>query len=204
MGKRHWRGGRPWRKIRITPLVGMRTLKTALVVFICLALYQLMERFGYTSRFDAFMACTAAIICMQETMEKSMSSGLNRFLGTAVGAAVGMLFLYLDAFFNNQYMVMAMISLGIIILIFICNVANINNAIVIGCVVFLVIALEQTSEAPFTHSVRRLMDTMIGIALAIGVNQFIRNPDVHNKSGADGGGDGDGDGDPGGAGREEK
>jgi uncharacterized membrane protein YgaE (UPF0421/DUF939 family) len=178
--------GKNGKGTKIVSLVGMRTVKTALVVFLCLTVYHFFEVFGIATRFDAFLACIAAIICMQDSMEKTFSNGLNRFLGTFIGALMGMTFLYLDAFFKNPYLVIAMISLGIIVLIVTCNVLKISNAIVMGCVVFLVIAMGQTSETPFAHSIRRLADTLVGIGMGIGVNHFIHNPDTRSQKDSEG------------------
>ncbi|MDR2296037.1 MAG: aromatic acid exporter family protein, partial [Clostridiales Family XIII bacterium] len=69
--------------------IGMRTVKTALSVLICMLLYRLAAPFGYTTNFDAFLACTAAVICMQDSVEKSLKSGRNRLAGTGVGALLG-------------------------------------------------------------------------------------------------------------------
>jgi uncharacterized membrane protein YgaE (UPF0421/DUF939 family) len=118
---------------------------------------------------------------MQDTMEKSLRIGLHRVYGTFIGAMIGMLFLYADRFFHSDYLVIAFISVGIIILIMVCNLLKINDSIIIGCVVFLVIVLEQTPEAPYINSIRRLVDTVVGISIAILVNQFIQNPD-HRKT----------------------
>jgi uncharacterized membrane protein YgaE (UPF0421/DUF939 family) len=157
-------------------MIGMRTVKTSLSVLVCMIAYQLAEPLGYTTKFDAFLACTAAVICMQDSLEKSFKSGRNRMAGTGIGALLGMIFLYIDMLFNNDYLIIAMIAFGIIVLITTCNLLRLSDAIVIGCVVFLIIALEQTVSSPFISSVRRLLDTAVGVGVAIGVNHLIKKP----------------------------
>ncbi|MDR1246237.1 MAG: aromatic acid exporter family protein [Clostridiales Family XIII bacterium] len=161
--------------------IGMRTIKTALSVLICMTAYHLIEPFGYTTKFDAFLACTAAIICMQDSMEKSFKNGRNRMAGTGIGALLGMIFLYIDMFFDmffdNDYPVITMIAFGVVVLITTCNLLRLSDSIVIGCVVFLVIALEQTANNPFVSSVQRLLDTAVGVGVAIAINHFIKKPD---------------------------
>jgi uncharacterized membrane protein YgaE (UPF0421/DUF939 family) len=160
--------------------VGMRTVKTALSVLLCMVLYRLAAPLlGFTTNFDAFLACTAAIICMQDSVEKSFKSGRNRLAGTGIGALLGMIFLYIDAFFGNAYLVIAMIALGVVVLITTCNLLQLKDSVVIGCVVFLIIALEQTVNGPFVSSVQRLLDTAVGVGIAIGINHFVKKP---NKS----------------------
>ncbi|WP_368236611.1 aromatic acid exporter family protein, partial [Anaerotruncus rubiinfantis] len=55
--------------------VGMRNVKTALAIFVCLLLYQFVPG-------NASYACIAALIAMQSTLEESWSQGRNRLLGT--------------------------------------------------------------------------------------------------------------------------
>jgi uncharacterized membrane protein YgaE (UPF0421/DUF939 family) len=97
--------------------------------------------------------------------------------GTGIGALLGMIFLYIDMFIDNDYLIIAMIALGIVVLITTCNLLRLSDSIVIGCVVFLVIALEQTVRTPFISSVQRLLDTAAGVAVAITVNHLIKRPD---------------------------
>ena len=154
----------------------MRTVKTALFVLICMVLYHLAEAFVHTTNFDAFLACTAAVICMQDSVEKSLKSGRNRMAGTGIGALIGMIFLYIDMHFDNDYLVIAMIALGVVVLIATCNLLQLNESIVIACVVFLIIALEQTANGPFLSSVQRLLDTAVGVAVAVAINHFVKKP----------------------------
>ena len=159
------------------PHIGMRTFKTAVVVFICLIIYYLADTISFLSHYDALMACIAGIISLQDSMEKTFQTGLNRIYGTAIGALMGMLFLYADRLTTSEILKIFIISFGIVTLILVCNGLKISDAIVISCVVFLVIVLEQTKELPYISSIRRLLDTIVGIIVAIIVNNFIRNPD---------------------------
>ena len=167
-----------------TPHVGMRTFKTAVVVFICLIVYYLADSANFLSRYDALMACIAGIICLQDSMEKTFQTGLNRIYGTSIGALMGMLFLYSDRLSNNEILKIFIIAVGIVVLIILCNWLKISESIVIACVIFLVIVLEQTKELPYISSIRRLIDTIVGITIAVIVNNYIRNPDKR-KTGDD-------------------
>jgi uncharacterized membrane protein YgaE (UPF0421/DUF939 family) len=157
--------------------IGMRTSKTALVVFLCMIIYHFAEELNYFTGFDAFIACTAAIICLQDSMVKTLKVGLYRIFGTIVGAALGMLFLYVDMFIKYDFVYLLLVPVGIVVLITICNWLKINDSIVIGCVILLVILLQQTHEAPYLNGLRRLLDTTVGIVIAIAVNQYVFNPD---------------------------
>lgn len=155
---------------RIRLHIGMRNVKTGLAVFTCLLIYHFIGRDGY------FLACTSAIICLQDTVEKSVSSGINRLYGTAFGAFLGMGILYLDRLVFSVDTSIVSATLGVMLLILFCNVVHKTDAIVIGCVVLLVIVLQQTSESPFVYSVNRLIDTFFGIVVAIMINRFVLKP----------------------------
>lgn len=161
--------------------IGMRNVKTGLSVFVCLLLYRWIGRDGY------FLACASAIICMQGSIEKSVSSGLNRILGTACGALLGMGLLYLNQYVAIHDFTLFTATVGIILYIFFCNVIGKPDAIVIGCVVLLAIVLQQTDQSPFVYAVDRCIDTFSGIFVAILINRFIRSPgSPHNDGEAPG------------------
>lgn len=161
--------------------VGMRNLKTALSVSLCLLFYRLTGLDG------AFLAAVAAIICLQESVEKSVSIGIHRLTGTAFGAFMGMIFLYIDLYFPSRDLSILLATAGVVVFILFCNALRVNDSIVIGCVVFLSIVLQQSSGSPFWYSVNRLLDTAIGVVFAILINRFIRNPDrLPQNAGEDG------------------
>jgi uncharacterized membrane protein YgaE (UPF0421/DUF939 family) len=162
--------------------IGMRTAKTALSVFLCLLLYYLLERRGVANGSDAFLACTAAVISMQDTISNSINRGLNRLEGTFIGALLGMAALYVTPVIPIDFARMAALAVGIILLIVICNILGRNDAIVMGCVVFLVITLQQTEGSPLISSIYRLLDTALGIGISVAINHFIHNPDKANES----------------------
>lgn len=150
--------------------IGMRNIKTALSVFLCLLLYRVLNRDGDS------MACTAAIICMQSSVEQSFKTGIYRMQGTFVGALFGMIFLYTNQILSlNLGLVLA--PVGIVLIIAIFNYAQRPSAIVIATVVFLVILLQYNQATPLLYSIHRLVDTLIGIVIAVAVNLIIKNPD---------------------------
>lgn len=148
----------------------MRNVKTGLAVFLCLVIYRLAGQDG------SFLACTSAIICMQDSVEKSVSSGLSRLLGTVFGAVLGTL-LYLIGHINIGFDTTILVAtLGTMLMIVFCNAIKNPGAIVIGCVVLLVIVLQQTDQNPVAYGFFRLLDTAVGIFIAILINRFIQNP----------------------------
>ena len=160
-------------------MIGFRNLKTGLSVLACLLFYYFLNRDG------CLLASVSAIICMQDNVEKSLANGVNRLSGTAIGALQGMVFLYIDNFIDNDYLAMVLITVGVILLIWYCNLLKRRESIVIGCMVFLTIMLGQ-SQSPFFYSVNRLLDTFIGVLVAVVVNRFVLNPQQKRQQGAGG------------------
>lgn len=149
---------------------GLRIFKTALAVFLSLCISYL--------RNDAaipFYAAIAALICMKTGIDETIEIGVNRVFGTLVGGLSGLLYLLtfkrlmLDSFINYL-----LISLVIFVLIWIMSNLDKPNAITIMCVVLLSITLNhgQEVEYPFTFALNRVIDTLIGVVVAVFVNWF--------------------------------
>ena len=74
------------------PHIGQRILKTTLAVFLCLLIYLLR---GYQGQDMRTEAAITAIICMQPYIRDTRNYAVNRFTGTIIGAAWGLLLLIL-------------------------------------------------------------------------------------------------------------
>ena len=158
--------------------IGFRTIKTAISIFLCLVVYMLIEQFGFTDTSNAFLACVTAIICMKDSVDESLHTGLFRLIGTFIGAVSGMVYIYIARALDEPMSDMILLSLFIIIVISLCNLFRSPDAIVICCVVFLFVAMGQTdpSIGPVVHSIQRFTDTVIGLAVSFLVNRFLFNP----------------------------
>ena len=161
--------------------IGMRNLKTGLSVLICLLFYYFTDREG------ALIATVSSIICMQDNVEKSLINARNRLYGTVIGAILGMAFLYVTDHVTevfdriaSDYLSIALSAFGIMLLILLCNIIHRSDTIVIGCMVFLAIMLGRTYQTPIEYSINRFLDTFVGVAVAICINQFVLNPAKHS------------------------
>lgn len=144
--------------------IGMRNFKTALAVFISMVVIKLL---GMDS---SYYASIAAVICMQSSVFDSFTTGKNRMKGTFIGAIVGFLF----ALVNPGNILLC--SIGVMIIIYICNIFKSTRSINIACVVFLAIMLNLQDQSPLYYSTFRLIETFIGIIVAVFVNYFIYPP----------------------------
>jgi uncharacterized membrane protein YgaE (UPF0421/DUF939 family) len=156
------------------PRIGMRNIKTTLSVFLCLLLFDII------SRENSIYACVAAVICMQNTIVDSLEKGVSRVLGTIVGGLVGIfvLFVVSKTFIVNEDMMIFIIPMGIILLIEICVMIDQKQAVVISCVVYLSIMISKNRDGGYVlYTVNRVLDTSIGIVIALLVNKYVVMPE---------------------------
>lgn len=160
------------------PRIGMRNIKTALSVFLCLCLYQ------FLGKENPVLACVAAVICMQNTIVDSLEKGISRIAGTVMGGLVGIfvLFFVSDVFVVSEDMMFLVIPVGIVLLIELCVVFNQKQAVVISCVVYLTILISKNRDGGYVlYTVNRVIDTCIGIFVALLVNKYIVMPNWLKK-----------------------
>ena len=159
------------------PRIGLRTIKTAIGIFLCLLLIPN----------EPFFACITVVFCLQDTVSNSIDMAINRIIGTILGGALGLLFLYffrfLTTFIDNLYLskliIYLIIALGIVVVIYLCNFFKRPGSINVSCIVFLAITTTYAYSTPFDYAINRIFETILGIIIAILVNKFI-NPPTEN------------------------
>ncbi len=146
----------------------MRIIKSALAVFICFLIY-LIRGTGMP-----FYSAIAAILCMQQGIESTKKVGINRTIGTLIGGAFGVVVLLLERRFIPEAMPSLkylLTSVTIIPLIYTTILLEKQTASYISCVVFLSVAVNHgTDVIPYAFAISRIIDTLIGIFVALGVN----------------------------------
>jgi len=152
------------------PKIGLRNIKTALAVLLCFGVFALL------GRENAFFACVAAVICMQNTIDSTLQAGKNRLIGSVLGGALGYVFVE----FLGRGALLS--SLGIVVIIYLCNLLKQKEAIVLACVVFLSIIINLSDGSVHLYAFNRVLDTFIGIVLATVINYFIKSPEAKPAS----------------------
>lgn len=158
------------------PKIGMRNIKTSVSVFICLLIFEIVNRD------NSFYACVAAIICMQPTLENSFKIGVNRTIGTLLGGLFGAIMLGIgDAYISDKVLIF-LIPLSIMVLIQLCVSLNRKEAVAMSCIVFLGIVISHRASGDYVwHTINRIIDTIIGIIVAVAVNKYLKIPDSLKK-----------------------
>ena len=156
------------------PKIGLRTIKSGIAVFLCLLLLPK----------EPFFACLTAVICLQDTVYNSIHMGINRGAGTILGALFGLIFLFsfrsLENHIPNEHIakliIYIIIALGIIFMIYLCNLLKRPGAINITCIAFLGVTTAHAYSDPLYYATNRIVETLLGIVISILVNKLITPP----------------------------
>ena len=150
--------------------IGFRTIKTVIAVFVCLLIKLIFQRE------TVLYAAIAAVICMQQTPKKSISTGIHRFNGTIIGAIIGFIVLklvpYIPSYYTFSYVLI--IPIGMLASMYVCTLIKQNSSIAICCIVFLSIVTNFGRDIVNTETyvIIRIIDTTIGIVVATIINKY--------------------------------
>lgn len=171
---------KPWKELFFEEVeaphhfhIGMRIVKTVLAVFACSIL-------GWLRGETAFFSMIAAVLCMQKSAEKTLTTSFNRVIGTAVGGAYGVIVLFLETQFRLQRILplfYLIVSLMLIPVILTATGIKKPSVAAFACVVFLSTTVYHVGDAdPYTYALNRMLDTVIGIVVALIVNLAMPGP----------------------------
>lgn len=171
---------KPWKELFFEEVeaphhfhIGMRIVKTVLAVFVCSIL-------GWLRGETAFFSMIAAVLCMQKSTEKTLTTSFNRVIGTAVGGAYGVIVLFLETQFRLQRILplfYLIVSLMLIPVILTATGIKKPSVAAFACVVFLSTTVYHVGDAdPYTYALNRMLDTVIGIVVALIVNLAMPGP----------------------------
>ena len=150
--------------------IGLRMIKTALAVFICALL-------GFFRGHLAFFSMIAAVICIQPTTEQTIVTAFNRTVGTLIGGLCGMGAVYLGEILyltEMDLLFLLIVSLSVIPVILIALAIKKPSAAAFSCMVFIAVTILRTAGmSHFVSAIHRIIDTEIGIVVALIINMGI-------------------------------
>ena len=162
------------------PRIGRRILKSSLAVFLCFVIYLLRGQEGIV-----FYSCIAAVLCIQQDVTNSKRVAFNRIKGTFLGGFIGMaVLLFEQSFISQDYMLIQyiIISVTIIVVIYLSVLLNMKSASYISCVVFMSITVSHAMDVnPYLFAINRMIDTLIGIFVALFING-VHLPNHHHDT----------------------
>jgi len=170
------------------PHVGQRIIRSVCAVCLCFIVYFMRGCHGIP-----FYSALAVLQCMQPYRSSSLKMAKKRSIGTFIGAFWGFLVILiqiyvLDGAIMGTFLNYMLISLFTGVVIYSTVVMNCKNNSYFSCVVFLSIVVMHIEDAhPFIFVLNRVVDTLIGVFLALIVNSVHlprgKNTDVLYVSG---------------------
>lgn len=136
-------------------LIDKKMLKIALAVFLSVLVSQLFKLQS------SFFAAIAVVFCMNNSFYTSYKAGLYRMCGTLVGASAGILVVWIHP--NDALLC----GVGTLVYVLVCKLVHIEKTIPTAGVVFAAIMLTLGNKNPFLYSLNRVIDTFVGIIIAV-------------------------------------
>ena len=151
------------------PGVGMRNVKTALAAAFCALAYY------FVGRSPAF-ACIGAIFGMGSDMEDSRKNGGNRLFGTLIGGllSIAVFWVYLHFYpqGGHSMLLAVLLCIATVILILLCQYFW-PGGVQPGGVVLCIVLYSTPVETYVSYALNRILDTTIGVIVALLVNYFL-------------------------------
>lgn len=155
------------------PRIGKRILKSAIGVVLCYLVQRLREGNGIV-----FYSQLAVLWCIQPFVKDSLKNGIQRTIGTMVGAFFGLIVLQVSLYvapgiFSHDGMYAILVGFGVLFTIYTTVLLKRKNASYFSAVVFLSIVVNHIGDSrPYLFVWNRVLDTMIGIGLGVAINMF--------------------------------
>lgn len=161
------------RKPLFLPHPGLRAVKSATAVGLCLLIYALRGFRGIP-----FYSALASLQCMQPYHAGTIKMAAQRMTGTLIGSACGLCLLLLPVRQADHrplpYLTYCLlVALGVVAALYLAVALHQKNAAYFSGLVFLCITVVHIGdENPYLFVLNRLMDTVIGVAVGMAVNEF--------------------------------
>ena len=160
------------RKFRL-PKIGMRIIKSAVGVFLCMVADALFR----SGKGMVFYAQLSVLWCMQDYISETKSKAFQRFIGTVIGCAYGLIFLLIVSMtgvwnITDLKMIRYIaVAISIVFVLYTTVLIRKKQASYFSCVVFLSIVVGHAFDLnPYLFVWNRFLDTMTGILIGVFVN----------------------------------
>ena len=149
--------------------VGRHNIRTAIAATLCALIYILAGR-------NPTFACIGAIFGTGADMGGSLQHGGNRFFGTLIGGLLGMgLFRLYMIFYpdgKTRPLILLFLFVGVVILVLLSRIFW-KGAVQPGGVVLCILLFNTPPERYLSYSINRIIDTGIGVAIALLVSLLL-------------------------------
>ena len=157
--------------------LGMRTVKTALAVMLCIILFKILNRGS------PMIAALAAVFSLRQDLSTSLSFGKSRILGNTLGGFLAILYFLVQGLFSNDFLVeLLFLPFLVMIVIVVSDGINNNSGIISAIATLLLISLSIPQGESFLFALSRVIDTFIGTFIGIALNFFVKPKPLEEKN----------------------
>lgn len=150
--------------------IGMRIIKTVLSIFISLMISLMIK--GQPTN-----STVAALICVRQSDKETLHIGTSRIIGTIFGGIFSEIFLLICHFFNIKLFTISYYTIICLLLIpimkFMLIIKKPDAARYASIVTLLTLLSYAKQKNAYHHVFLRIVDTMIGVVVAIIVNKLL-------------------------------
>jgi len=167
------------------PKIGLRIVKAAVAVFLCLV-FDILVRIIFKDEarvwFSPFFSSLAAVYSLNNRKENSLHLAKIRSFGSILGGVFAVVYLFFvslicervnssDNLVIYDMVYYCFISIGILFLIYLTVLFKLNEMAFIATLTFLATSVGNLSEMPFyVYAINRTASTIIGVFISLGVN----------------------------------
>ncbi|MGX7172880.1 FUSC family protein [Enterococcus ratti] len=156
--------------------LGMRTIKSALAVFLCILFFHVANR-GLP-----MIAALSAVFSLRQDLTTTLSFGRSRIVGNTIGGCLGIFYFLVKSVLHYGFWVeLFLLPTLVVVVIVISDGINNNSGIISAISTLLLIALSIPQDETSFYAIQRVLDTFIGTFIAIGINCFLRPPKLEEK-----------------------
>ena len=157
-------------KVDLNMHIGQRNIKTAVAATLTALLYFIVNR-------NPTFACIGAIFGLGSDMPNSRLNGGNRFFGTLFGGFLGMglfrLYMIIVPDGGMHPVLFPFLFVGVVLLILVSQIFHWPGAVQPGGVVLCILLFNTPVETYISYSLNRIVDTGIGVLIALLVNWLL-------------------------------
>ncbi|HIX70519.1 FUSC family protein [Enterococcus diestrammenae] len=159
---------------------GFRNIKTGVSVFLCILISFLLQRETYV------VACITAIFTIRDDHVNTVRYGKHRIMGNTFGAIASMICIFIFKTFGQSKPVQ-LVAIPLVIMLIIALLARFDyhEGTVGACATLLTILFMIPSYDSYHYAFNRVIDSIIGMFIAIAVNRILPTPETCEKAPAD-------------------
>ena len=157
--------------------LGMRTIKTAIAVMLCILLFR------FLNRGQPLIAALSAVFSLRQDLTTTLSFGKSRVLGNSIGGATAIIYFFMKQYFHNDFLIELLVLPALVAFIIVLSDGiNNNSGIISGIATMLLITLSVPQGESFIFALDRVLDTFIGTLIAIFINFVLRPPEKEKEA----------------------